>query len=210
MRPGVARNYLKEVAEDFEEYAAEKYIPALSTPEADADTLLAGVSFVATRKVAGHESRLREILTTRLRGKVGQQIETACVDALIATTDDPVATARFLALVATQRNPSSASKSCEVGLKRLGESACEALLRELAGRHQSLRIRRLAALLTRIARVPSPEPPATWVRAGPEDRRQAVDKWRARLIAAGVLEPASRDAAESSWPATSRPSQDVR
>jgi hypothetical protein len=188
MRPGVAVEYLDEVTEGFEAYAERVYLGALNDPRPDPDHLLAGIRFVGTRDIDGYGDRLHEILTTRFPRRVKSKIDAACIDALIATTEDPQATARHIARGATERTPMPPRRLAEDALRRLGPAACEALLVELARpSFDAARVRRLAGLLTSVCRVPSPDPVGAWARADPQRRQQAVDAWRRRLQAAGRL-----------------------
>ena len=193
MRPGVARKYLSEVIEQYEKYAAKHYLAALDSPQADDLLRLAGLRFVATRQIEGHESAVREILTSRFMGPVGREIDAASLEALLATTEDPVATARFLARVATLDRPLPASTLCDEGLRRIGLAAHAALLAELAEPHQPGRRVKLARLLAEVSGVSSPEPVAFWRKAPAEKRVEALDKWRGRLQAAGLLPTPQED-----------------
>lgn len=188
LQPGVARNYLNEVIYDFEEFAKAAYLPALNDLEADERDLLAAVSYVGSRNETGHTSRLQEILTTRMQSRIKREIDAACIDALVKTTDDPHATARFLALVATQQNPLPAAQYCQEALRSLGPPAIEILLQELLSQdHDANRLAKLARLLYRVSRVPSPEPFTHWVRGEYEPRKSAVHQWRQAIQAKGAL-----------------------
>ena len=193
MRPGVARKYLSEVIKQYEEYAAKHYLAALGSPQADDLLRLAGLRFVATRQIEGHESAVREILTSRFMGPVGQQIDAASLEALLATTEDPVATARFLAWVATLDRPLPTSKLCDEGLRRIGPPAHAALLAELAESHRPGHRVKLARLLAEVSGVSSPEPVVFWRKAPAEKQVEALGKWRGQLEAAGLLPPRPED-----------------
>lgn len=132
---------------------------------------------------------MREVFTTRHRSKTGRDIDAACVDALITLSDDPLDTARFLALVGTMDRPVPASRLCEGGLKRMGSAGYDALLVELGRPHAPARIRKLARLLTRLSRVPPPEPLSSWASGEPGARQAVVTQWRQRLLDKGALDP---------------------
>ncbi|HUU86106.1 MAG TPA: hypothetical protein VM243_21625 [Phycisphaerae bacterium] len=192
---------------NFEEYAAKTYLPALGAHDTDEATLLAAVRYVLTRDIGGHESRLRELLTTRFRTQTGRDIAASCVDALITLTDDPVANARFLSLAATAKDPPPSAKLCEDGLQRLGPVANEALLIELARTDDPDRIRKLARLLTRVSGVRPPAPLPTWLRSDRPQRQQAIHNWRSRITEAGALPAPPPTTQPASQPATVPASQ---
>jgi hypothetical protein len=189
MRPWVARQYLTEVAKQFEQYAAEHYVPALGAANATGALRLAGLRFVETRKIPGHEATIREIITTRIPGLLGRQIDAAALDALLATMEDPVATARFLAEVATLDKELPNSKLAAHGLERMGPPAAAGLLAELAEATGPSRRLKIARLLARVSGVSSPEPILFWKRAPDDKRASALERWRAELDAAGLLPP---------------------
>ncbi len=155
-----------------------------------AEHLLAGLRYLATRKTAGHENRLREILTTRRSGDIGREIDEACLAALLATRDDPLSNARFLVNVAVPPRPLPASRLAEQALLALERYAAEALLNELAREPDDKRMRTLVRLLTRVSKAPSPAPPSFWRTADTKLRLAAVDIWRDEIRAQAVeVEP---------------------
>jgi hypothetical protein len=166
---------------DFEAYAEAQYLPAIKDPEADELTLLAGLRFVETRAIGGYESRLREIFTTRRKGEIGREIDDACLHALLATSEDMVSTAAFLALAATMREPLSTSRLAEISLHELGPVGTDAVLRELGKPRHGKRLRRLARMLVRMTHVQPPEPMDFWEKADDTRRREAADRWRAKI-----------------------------
>ncbi len=191
MRPGVAKNYLEEVARDFEEYAEREYLGAVCRTDEDADLQLAGVRFVATRAIADREGCLRELLNMRSANRTRQEVDAGCVDALLITTEDPLATGRFLAQAATNRRTRMAGyKLVEGAMRRLGATGNQALLHELArpGRDPA-EIRTLTRLLVRVSKVPPPEPISTMVRCTPAQRAEIVDAWRERIRSEGGMPP---------------------
>ncbi len=191
MRPGVAEAYLKEVVADFEKFAKDKYLPVLRSANADQATLLAALRYVATRKVAGHESSLREIYTTRHKGKVGAQVSEAALDALLETAADREATARFLVLAASAADPVPVVRVSLNGLQRLGKpTARRAMLAELREGHSPDRLVAIVQLLADDTRISSPIPLPEWRKADGAARAEAVDTWQSRIEAAGGLRDA--------------------
>jgi hypothetical protein len=144
---------------------------------------LAAIRFVETRKIAGHETKLREALTDHPKGAVGAEIAAASIDALLATGLDPKNTAKFLALVATGDHPAIKSH-CERGVRQLGSPAHEAILDELGGLHPPTQLRSLARMLTGLSDVRSPEPIPFWQNADVEARKRAAEEWRSRIRSA--------------------------
>lgn len=171
------------MVKEFEDYALAHYLPAVNEGGPDPAILVAGLRFIATRGIEGHEARLREIFTTRYPGKLNREIAEACLEALLATTKDAAATAQFLALVATRDLP--ASPVCDRGLQELGPVAYQALLTELTQSHQGFRLRKLARLLGRLSKVPSPKPIPFWEQANVDERCAAASEWEAALRQAG-------------------------
>ena len=191
MRPGVAKKYLEEVARDFEAYAEREYLGAVCRPGEDPDMQLAGVRFVATRAVAEREGCLRELLDMHSANRIRQEIDAGCIDALLVTTEDPLATGRFLAQAASHRRTRTAGyKLVEVAMRRLGATGNLALLHELAraGRDPA-EIRTLTRLLVRVSKVQPPEPISTMVRCTPAQRVKILDAWRERIRREGGLPP---------------------
>jgi hypothetical protein len=184
MRPAVAISYLKEVTKDFEIYAKKNYLAALDDVGASDPMKLAAVSYVASRGIKGHESALQEAFTTRYKGKIGDEIMATCLDALLDTSEDRVATARFLALVVTGEDPPPAARLCRPGLKRLTPECDDALLTELAAAHTPAQLARLAQLLAETSNTSSPEPLAFWKSAQETERKEAAAKWGERIQAA--------------------------
>jgi hypothetical protein len=184
MRPAVAISYLREVSRDFENYARKSYLPALADAAADETMKLAAVSYIASRSIAGQEATLREVFTERYKGKIGGEIASTCLDALIDTTEDRLGTARFLALVATGIDPPPAARLCRTGLTRLSPECDEAVLTELAAAHEPAQLAKLAQLLTEISNTPSPEPVAFWKSAPESERQRAAATWSERIRAA--------------------------
>ena len=176
---------MRRVAGEFEAYAAKHYLPALTARDPDLAILLAALRFVETRRVEGHEPRLWEILTTRYAGKIAREIEAACVDAILATTEDSFATAQVMALTATSDLP--VARRCEKALEQLGPDSLETILTELTQSHPGPRLRKLARLLSRLSKVPSPEPFSFWGRADLDQRTEAVTKWEGQIRLAGKL-----------------------
>lgn len=175
------------MAKDFEIYAETHYLPAVDDREAAELNLLAGLRFLETRTIGDHENRLREIFTTRRGSKLGREIDGACLDALLATSDDAVATAGFLSLVATMPRPLPTSRLAEKSVCLLGSDGKEGLLRELARPHDAPHFRGLARMLMRISRVPPPEPIGFWENADQAERREAVDRWKESIRKSGGL-----------------------
>ncbi len=169
------------VAKDFEAYAEAHYLPAIKNPEADELTILAGLRFVETRAIGGHDSRLREIFTTRRKGEIGREIDDACLHALLATSEDMASTAAFLALVATMREPLATSRLAEIALHELRPVGTEAVLRQLAKPRNAKQLRRLARMLVRMTHVQPPEPMDFWETADTTRRREATDRWRQKI-----------------------------
>ena len=168
---------------EFEDYAAAHYLPAVDEPDPDPSILVGGLRFIASREVEGHEDRLREIFTTRYPHQNSREIAEACLEALLNTTEDPVGTAQFLALVATRDLP--ASRVCDRGLKSLGPGAYPAVLTELTQSHPGSCLRKLARLLGRLSQVPSPKPIPFWGKANAEERCAAAGEWEAAIRQAG-------------------------
>ena len=187
MSPGVAHKYLSEVVKDFDTYAEEHYLGALQSPRPAPSNTLAALRYIATRKLPGYEPRLREIFTTRFSGKLGREIDAACLDALLETTDDPVRTARFLVDVACRKKPLPTSRLAVTGLERLGTYGCEALISELSSPRPQRRWKKVANVLEQISDVPSGQPAAFWMRANDTERGRAVRIWFVRLVTARKL-----------------------
>ena len=175
------------MAKDFEIYAETHYLPAVNDREAAELNLLAGLRFVETRTISDHEKRLREIFTTRRGSKLGREIDDACLGALLATSDNAVATAGFLSLVATMPRPLPTSRLAEKSVRLLGRDGKEGLFRELARSHTGQHLRGLARLLMRISRVPPPEPIGFWENADQAKRQEAVDRWKEKISKSGGL-----------------------
>ena len=180
-----ADSYLHRVAREFEDHATRHYLPTLEASHPDLPALLAALRFIETRRLAGYEPRLRQILDTRFVGRVGRDIEAACVDALVTTTADRMATAKLLALTATRDLP--AARLCEKALERLAPPSFEALLSELTEAHPGPRLRKLAHLLGKLSKVRSPEPMTFWEKASENQRINAVANWETQLRLAGKL-----------------------
>jgi hypothetical protein len=183
--PAAADSYLRSVAREFENHATRQYLPVLETPQPDLPALLAALRFVETRGLEGYEARLRQIIDTRHVGRIGREIEAACVDALLATTTDRMAAAKFMALTATRDMP--AARLCERALERLAPRSFKALLSELTQAHPGPRLRKLAHLLGRLSKVRSPEPMSFWEKANENQRINAVANWETQLHLAGKL-----------------------
>ncbi len=176
-----------QVAKDFETYAEAHYLPAVEAREPDELNLLAGIRYVETRAVGEKEKRLKELATTRRTGSVGRETDQACLDALLATSDDPVSTAGFLAVVAAAPRPLPTSVIAKRSVRLLGPVGIEAILRELAKPHEARRLRGLARLLMDISRIQPPESIGFWEREEQAQRREAADRWREKLRKAGTL-----------------------
>ena len=173
------------MTEEYEAYASKYYLPALDANDPDLFILLAAVRFVETRRLEGYESRLQEILTTRYPGKIAREIEAAAVDAILATMEDPIPTASFMALAATR--DLAAARLCEQALEQLGPTSLQALLTELTQSHPGARLRKLARLLHKISKVPSPEPITFWGKADRDQRTATVTRWESQIRLAGKL-----------------------
>ena len=175
------------MAKDFEIYAETHYLPAINDRQAAELNLLAGLRFVETRTIGDHEKRLREIFTTRRGSKLGRETDDACLGALLATSDNTVATAGFLSLVATMPRPSPTSRLPETCVSLPGPRGNEGLSPELARPHTGQHLRGLARLLMRISRVPPPEPIGFWENADQAERQEAVDRWKEKISKSGGL-----------------------
>lgn len=175
------------MAKDFEVYTETHYLTAVNDREAAELNLLAGLRYIETRTIGDHEKRLREIFTTRRDSKLGREIDDACLGALLATSDDTVATAGFLSLVATMPRPLPTSRLAEKSVRLLGPDGKEGLLRELARSHTGQHLRGLARMLMRISRVPPPEPIGFWENADQAERQEAVDRWKEIISKSGGL-----------------------
>lgn len=186
-QPGAVESYFAKVARDFEQFAERTYPPALADPKAPDHRVLAGLRYVETRRVSGHESVLRELLLLKRRGKLADDINAACLDALIATCDDKEGLAELLAEVGSRPRPLPASKLCADGLQRLGPVGCEVLLRRLAVSDNGLSRRKLARMLSQASGTVMPEPLRFWKDAEPADLQAAVEDWRATLIDIGRI-----------------------
>ena len=189
MSPGVAHKYLSELVKDFDAYAKKHYLGALQSPRPAPSNTLAALRYIATRKLPDYEPRLREIFTTRFAGTLGREIDAACLDALLETTDDPVQIARFFADVACRKKPLPTSRLAVTGLERLGSHGCQALLDELSAPQPRHRWKKAAQLLEQISGVPSGRRASFWTsELGPE-RIDELHQWRDLLVAAEKLPP---------------------
>lgn len=176
-----ASAYFRESAQRFQEMAIEKFLPVLNEPRAGDQTLLAAVAYVATREIHGHTLQLQEILTTRRRGPGAEDIQTACLDALLATTDDRAATARFLAELGAQADPPPGRPLCIAGLRRLEPEASRELFAYLGRCPAGAQRRRLALLIQRVTGLRSPVPLAFWRdTTDPEKAAEAAANWRSQ------------------------------
>ena len=184
MRPGVARQYLHEVAAEFEAYAEHHYLPALLAREPDPDLVVAGLRYVATRRVPGRLGAVYEILTSPWPFRVKREIDEACLEAILATAPDRAEAARFLARVATGPRRVPSARLYEDALRRLGPGGVESLLDEMAAPAAAeRRVRAAARLLLRISDVRPPEPMRAWVRGDGATRAAAVARWRHAITA---------------------------
>lgn len=182
-----AAQYLKNVADDFEAYAEAHYLPAVKQRGPDDLDLLAGLRFIETRKLDGYQGRLKELFTTRRAGAIGREIDEACLGALLATSDDPPATAGFLAVVAAAPRPLPTSAVAKKALRQQGAAGIEAILHELSEPHDGRRLRGLARLLMDLCPVIPPEPIGFWEKSEQARRREASDRWREKIRKAGRL-----------------------
>ena len=173
------------MAKDFERYAKDHYLPAVKNHEADDILVLAGLRYIATRRVMGLDGALREIFTTRYTAKIGRAIDDACLDALLATAEAPLSNARFLAQVATLPRPLPTSPLAEGALLKQASVAAEAMLQELSGSLEAKQQRKLVRLLMRLTKVKPPLPIAFWKQANRAERRTAVNRWRKQVRAKG-------------------------
>jgi hypothetical protein len=181
LRPAVAENYLKFVIKQFDDYAKEKYLPALEAADAEPETILAALNYVRTRKVQGHEQRLREIFTAPWTGHFARDIREACLDALVRTSEDPDDTARFLILTAATTQHDHVEQLCKEGLLGMRDTATAVLLDELPRTEDGHRRRKLALLLAKVSRVGMPEPLRFWRDAEAAEIQAAVDEWRTAI-----------------------------
>lgn len=176
---------MKQVVADFEAYAKQHYIAALGKQNTDHLIVLAGLRYVVTRRVKGLESRLKEIFTTRYTSKIGRSIDDTCLDALITTTEDPLANARFLAFVATLAKPLPTTPLAEKALLKLDSVAAEALLLELARPLNARQQRKLVRLLMRLTKVKPPVPISFWKQENQAQRKAMVNRLRRQVSARG-------------------------
>lgn len=193
MRPEAATLYLNFAANEFEMYATKNYPRILRDPHAGDLAMLGAVRFVQTRSVRGQEQALREVFTTRREGKLGKDIDEACLDALMDCTANKTATARFLADVGSRRRALPTTALCGKGLKRLGAPAIAALLDSIPAEEDGVRRRKLALLLGRVSKTKLPEPLRFWSKADSEAIGAALTRWRAVLREKGRL-PAEEEA----------------
>ena len=182
MPPAVAGGYLQSVVKDFEKFAKEHYTAALKSPDTAPDLLLAGIRYVETRRVEGHERRLREVLTAAHKNAIARDLLEATVDALLATSEDTISTAQFLAITACSDSRAAVAAACESGVRRLRAAGTEAILQELTKPHPPILLRKLARLLADISKVKSPEPVTFWQKADEAARGQATAVWRSRIV----------------------------
>jgi len=181
--PWVARNYLKAVVKQFEEYARTHYLPALSRPKAEPTTLLAALTFLRTRDIHGYDATLDELFTSP-RG-VRPEIAEACLEPLLSTGESPERTARFLATAATEEHLSM-SMYAERGLFRLRPKSVDALFDELLRPYGGKRLRKIARLITRLTNVRPSVPIKFWESAGPDARADEITRWSRAMYLAGV------------------------
>lgn len=173
-----ASAYFRDSARRFNELAVEKFLPVLDEPRAGDLALLSAVAYVATREVRGHTAQLQEILTTRRRGPDTADIHTACLEALLATTDDRAATARFLAELGAQADPPPGRQLCIAGLRRLEPEAGQELFACLGRCPAGAQRRRLALLVQRVTGLRSPVPLNFWRdTTDPEQSAAAAANW---------------------------------
>ncbi len=179
------------MAKDFEAYAEREYLGAVCRTDEDVDIQLAGVRYVATRIVAEQEGCLRELLDMRSADKTRREVDAACVDALLVTTDDALDTGRFLAHAASHRKTRTTGyKLIEGAMRRLGPTGNAALLAELARPElDPAEVRKLTRILVRVSRIAPPEPVGTLARCTPDQRAEIVEAWGKVIRAAGGLPP---------------------
>jgi len=155
-------------------------------PGGDDLDVLAGLRFIETRHIEGYQKRTREIFTTRLKSKIGQEIYKACLGAMRATEEDRDSTARFLTLIATRPVPLPTSRMAQDTLQPYRREAEEVLLAELGNAHPPERLIRCVQVLHQLSRVAPPEQPPFWRKAARQDRQNAAEVWRQRIQSAGV------------------------
>jgi hypothetical protein len=182
--PWVARKYLTEVAEQFEDYTENHFAGDLSRTKAEPSALLAALKYVHTRGVEGQEATLREIFTSP-RGARPKIAET-CLQAILTTSSSRDGTARFFATVATDPGL-SVSLYAEQGLWQLKPESVEALLDELLRPYDGPRLRRIARLVRRLTDVRPPRPILFWQEATRDKRAAAIASWKRDMVEAGVL-----------------------
>lgn len=185
VRPVVATSYLKQVAKDFENYGEKHLVPAMSREDCDADTLLAALRFVSTRRITKQHNTVREVLTTPRAGPQSTQIGDAALDALTRTSVDPAADARFLIPHAFDERNAGIRSLAVRGLKQVGRPARDALLTELGKPEPIVRPRQIARLLMDTFGARPPVGIAFWDSAGPAARQQTAEDWRHKLAEAG-------------------------
>jgi len=157
-----ARDYFRESAREFDDYAADRFPKVLNEPRAGELALLAGAAYVATRHVPGYQAQLKELFTTRLDGKFADDIHEACLEGLLATTEDRRSLARFLAYVGSQPDPAAKRHLCIDGLRRLPPEATEEMFAYLGRSTNGVHRRRLAWLIQTVTRTRSPQPLRFW------------------------------------------------
>lgn len=185
VRPVVATSYLKQVTKDFEKYGEKHLVPAMSQADCDADTLLAALRFTATRRLTKQHVTIREVLTTPRAAPLAAAINDAALEALLRTTNDSAADARFLLPHAFDEGNPAICEVARRGLKQIGRPARDVLLTELGKPEPMVKPRKIARLLMDEFRAKPPVGIAFWDSADPAARQQTAEDWRHKLAEAG-------------------------
>ena len=81
VQPVVAREYLADVAKQFEAYTEIRY--AFGLRSSDPARLLGSLKYVETRKITGHDTALRELFMSPRAALADGKIAATCLDAML-------------------------------------------------------------------------------------------------------------------------------
>jgi hypothetical protein len=187
-----ASAYFEEVCRYFEEAIAEGLDKPLTESTDDETSLLGRIRLIQRRGITGFESELRGLLSSRRRGALGREVHRASLEALLTTDSDRASLARYLAYVSSLEYPACGRELCVAGLRELRPEADNEILAYLGRTQDRLRRRRLALLLGRVTRVPSPQPLRFWERAGESAVADAVRTWSTEIEDRSIRRKANR------------------
>ena len=180
-------SYLKSAAAEFEAYAKKNYVESIKDEKAQPESVLAGLRFIATRKLTDQYATVQELLSVPVRGALRNDVEMAGLDALLATSADRLRTGRYLVALAVASTSTQVSALGAHGLKTMGRDGRDALLEELCCAAPVAKPKKLARLLMNLSKAQPPVPIGFWDSATPQQREEAVQQWRTQLQTTGEL-----------------------